>query len=150
MNPCNLGPLIVAIRGTGGVRFLYQHQSCRSDPLAKCPPWPKPSASHVAKGNKDERWWHIPKVRIAGTQASVWREAQRHLQLRYRPLGSVRHIGVNLSRKPEAYSRGADFAGQKEFDQACQGDWTPLGVSVFDRRGNVPFEQDGDATIFPR
>ena len=40
-------------------------------------------------------------------------------------------------------------AAQKEFDRYCRGDWTPLGLSVPERLGNVPFSQMATLEIQP-
>jgi len=40
-------------------------------------------------------------------------------------------------------------AARSEFDQACQSDWTPLGLSVPDRIDDVPFRQMATLEIRP-
>ena len=59
----------------------------------------------------------------------------------------VRHrnfiIGPTLYpwKLPDAAHFATLPAAQKEFDPYCQGDWKPLGLSVPDRLGDVPFNQ---------
>ena len=67
----------------------------------------------------------------------------------------VRHRNFNIGPKiyPWKLVDAKQFsnlpAAQREFDQYCQGDWTPLGLTVRDRLGKVPFQKMATLEIVP-
>ncbi len=67
----------------------------------------------------------------------------------------VRHRYFNIGPKlypwklVDAQPSATLLASRQEFDQACGSDWTPLGLSVADRIGDVPFRQMATLEIHP-
>ena len=104
------------------------------DALIKLGPLPQ-AASRRAFEYVDGIWWDSTK-RVPDNQL-------------------VRHrnfiIGPTLYpwKLPDAAHFATLPAAQKEFDQYCQGDWKPLGLSVPDRLGDVPFNQMATLEIEP-
>jgi hypothetical protein len=104
------------------------------DALLKLGPLP-PAASRRAFDYVDGIWWDSTK-----------RVPDNHL---------VRHrnftIGPRLYpwKLVDAQPSAALIASRKEFDEACQGDWTPLGLNVSDRIGRVPLRTMATLEIRP-
>ena len=104
------------------------------DALIKLGPLPQ-AASRRAFEYIDGIWWDSTK-RVPDNQL-------------------VRHRNFVIGPKlyPWKLVDAAHFASipaaQKEFDQYCQGDWTPLGLNVPERLGNVPFSQMATLEIQP-
>jgi hypothetical protein len=67
----------------------------------------------------------------------------------------VRHRNFDLGPRlypwklSDAVPRATLEPARKEFDQACRGDWTPLGLTVPDRLGDVPFAKMATLEIRP-
>ena len=67
----------------------------------------------------------------------------------------VRHRNFNIGptlypwKLVDAQPSATLVAGRKEFDQACQSDWTPLGLSIPVGLGDVPFSQMVTLEIHP-
>ncbi len=105
-----------------------------NDALGKLGPLPR-DASRRAFEYVDGIWWDSTK-RVPDNQL-------------------VRHRNFNIGptlypwKLVDAQLSDTLVAGRKEFDQACQGDWTPLGLSVPDRLGGVPFRQMATLEIHP-
>ncbi|MEW6444378.1 MAG: DUF4056 domain-containing protein, partial [bacterium] len=104
------------------------------DALVKLGPLPK-DASRRAFAYVDGIWWdstrRVPDNRLV-----------RHRNF---------DIGPKLypwKLKDAQVSEALAAAGQ-EFDEACGGDWTPLGLNVPDRIGDVPFRQLATLEIRP-
>jgi hypothetical protein len=104
------------------------------DALRKLGPLPK-DASRRAFEYVDGIWWDSTK-RVPDNQL-------------------VRHRNFNIGPKlypwklMDAQPSATLTAAAKEFDQYCQGDWTPLGLSVPDGIGGVPFRQMATLEIRP-
>jgi hypothetical protein len=104
------------------------------DALVKLGPLPK-DASVRAFEYVDGIWWDSSK-RVPDNQL-------------------VRHRYFNIGPKLYPWklmdARPSDTlsAAAKEFDQYCQGDWAPLGLSVPDRIGGVPFREMAKLEIVP-
>ena len=104
------------------------------DALLKLGPLPQ-EASRRAFEYIDGIWWDSTK-RVPDNQL-------------------VRHrnftIGPRLYpwKLVDAVSASALAANQKEFDAHCRGDWKPLGLSVPERLGNVPFRRMATVEIEP-
>lgn len=104
------------------------------DALTKLGPLPR-DASRRAFEYVDGIWWDSTK-RVPDNQL-------------------VRHRNFNIGPKlypwklVDALPSATLVASRQEFDQACQSDWTPLGLSVPDRIGNVPFRQMATLEIHP-
>ena len=104
------------------------------DALTKLGPLPQ-EASRRAFEYVDGIWWDSTK-RVPDNQL-------------------VRHRNFNIGPKlypwklVDAQPSDTLVAARKEFDQACQGDWTPLGLSVPDRIGDVPFREMATLEISP-
>ena len=104
------------------------------DALVKLGPLPK-DASRLAFEYVDGIWWDSTK-RVPDNQL-------------------VRHRNFNIGPKlypwklVDAQFSSTLLAAQKEFDQFCQSDWTPLGLSVPDRIGEVPFREMATLEISP-
>jgi len=105
-----------------------------NDALVKLGPLPK-EASRRAFEYVDGIWWDSTK-RVPDNQLV------RH---RYFNIGPILYPWKLVDAQPSA-TLAAD---RKEFDQFCQGDWTPLGLSVPDRLGDVPFRQMATLEIHP-
>jgi hypothetical protein len=104
------------------------------DALVKLGPLPK-DASRLAFEYVDGIWWDSTK-RVPDNQL-------------------VRHRNFNIGPKlypwklMDAQPSATLTAAAKEFDQYCQGEWTPLGLSVPDRIGDVPFREMATLEISP-
>jgi len=67
----------------------------------------------------------------------------------------VRHRYFNMGPKlypwklADAQPSATLVAARKEFDEACGGDWTPLGLNVPNRLGNMPFRKMATLEIRP-
>jgi hypothetical protein len=105
-----------------------------SDALVKLGPLPK-DASRRAFEYVDGIWWDSTK-RVPDNQL-------------------VRHRNFNIGptlypwKLVDAQPSATLLATRAEFDAACKGDWTPLGLSVPDRLGDVPFRQMATLEIRP-
>jgi hypothetical protein len=104
------------------------------DALVKLGPLPK-DASRRAFEYVDGIWWDSTK-RVPDNQL-------------------VRHRNFNIGPKlypwklVDALPSSTLLAAHKEFDQFCHSDWTPLGLSVPDRIGDVPFREMATLEITP-
>jgi hypothetical protein len=105
-----------------------------NDALGKLGPLPK-DASRRAFEYVDGIWWDSTK-RVPDNQLV------RH---RYFNIGPKLYPWKLVDAQPSATL----LATRREFDQACGGDWTPLGLSVPDRLGDVPFRQMATLEIHP-
>jgi hypothetical protein len=105
-----------------------------NDALVKLGPLPK-EASRRAFEYVDGIWWDSTK-RVPDNQL-------------------VRHRNFNIGptlypwKLKDALLSSTLVAAQKEFDQYCHSDWTPLGLSVPDHLGDVPFRQMATLEIRP-
>ena len=105
-----------------------------NDALGKLGPLPK-EASRRAFEYVDGIWWDSTK-RVPDNQL-------------------VRHRNFNIGPKlypwklVDAQLSPALVAAQKEFDQYCRSDWTPLGLTVPDHIDDVPFRQMATLEIRP-
>ena len=105
-----------------------------NDALGKLGPLPK-EASRRAFDYVDGIWWDSTK-RVPDNQL-------------------VRHRNFTIGPKlypwklMDAQPSAALTAAAKEFDQYCQGDWKPLGLSVPDHIGEVPFREMATLEISP-
>jgi hypothetical protein len=104
------------------------------DALTKLGPLPK-DASRRAFEYVDGIWWDSTK-RVPDVQLV------RH---RYFNIGPKLYPWKLVDAQPSATL----VADRKEFDEACHSDWTPLGLSVPDRIGDVPFQQMATLEIRP-
>jgi len=104
------------------------------DALTKLGPLPK-DASRFAFEYVDGIWWDSTK-RVPDNQL-------------------VRHRNFNIGpqlypwKLVDAQQSNALLATSKQYQQVCGGDWTPLGLNVPDRLGNVPFRQMATLEIRP-
>lgn len=104
------------------------------DALTKLGPLPK-EASRFAFEYVDGIWWDSTK-RVPDNQL-------------------VRHRNFNVGPKlypwklVDAQRTNTLLAERKEYEQVCGGDWTPLGLNVPDRIGDVPFRQMATLEIRP-
>ena len=104
------------------------------DALVKLGPLPR-DASRRAFEYVDGIWWDSTK-RVPDNQL-------------------VRHRSFTIGPKVypwkliDAQPSAVLVAARKEFDQACQSDWTPLGLSVPDRIGAVTFRQMATFEVRP-
>jgi hypothetical protein len=104
------------------------------DALVKLGPLPR-DASRRAFEYVDGIWWDSTK-RVPDNQL-------------------VRHRNFNIGPKlypwklVDAQPSASLIGARKEFDQYCQGDWTPLGLTVPDRIGEVPFREMATLEISP-
>jgi hypothetical protein len=104
------------------------------DALVKLGPLPK-DASRRAFEYVDGIWWDSTK-RVPDNQL-------------------VRHRNFNIGPKLypwkliDAQPSATLAAAVQELDQYCQGDWTPLGLSVPDRMGDVQFREMATLEIIP-
>jgi len=105
-----------------------------NDALGKLGPLPK-EASRRAFEYVDGIWWDSTK-RVPDVQLV------RH---RYFNIGPTLYPWKLRDAQPSETL----LATRKEFDAACGGDWTPLGLSVPDRLGDVPFRQMATLEIRP-
>jgi hypothetical protein len=105
-----------------------------NDALGKLGPLPK-EASRRAFEYVDGIWWDSTK-RVPDNQL-------------------VRHRNFNIGptlypwKLKDAQPSATLLAAREEFDAACTGDWTPLGLSVPDHLGDVPFRQMATLEIRP-
>ena len=102
--------------------------------MVKLGPLPK-EASRRAFEYVDGIWWDSTK-RVPDVQLV------RH---RYFNIGPILYPWKLKDAQPSATLAAAI----KEFDQYCQGDWTPLGLSVPDRVGDVQFRDMATLEISP-
>jgi hypothetical protein len=104
------------------------------DALAKLGPLPK-EASRFAFEYVDGIWWDSTK-RVPDNQL-------------------VRHRNFNIGPKlypwklVDAQRSDTLLVSRKEYEQTCGGDWTPLGLNVPDRIGDVPFQRMARLEIHP-
>src|SRR5262249_54272447 len=104
------------------------------DALQKLGPLPQ-EASRRAFQYIDGIWWDSTK-RVPDNQL-------------------VRHRNFNTGPKlypwklADAVDTAALEANRKEFDQYCRADWKPLGLTVADRLGDVPFSRMATLEIEP-
>jgi hypothetical protein len=135
---------LVGIKITGAIvrrhaapsEVAYNQAATRvlNDALGKLGPLPR-DASRRAFEYVDGIWWDSTK-RVPDVQL-------------------VRHRNFNIGptlypwKLKDAQPSAALLATAKEFDAACKGDWTPLGLSVPDRLGDVPFRQMATLEIRP-
>ena len=104
------------------------------DALEKLGPLPR-AATQRAFEYTDGIWWDSTK-RVPDNQL-------------------VRHRNFDIGPKiyPWKLSDAKNFSdlhtAQQEFDQYCQGDWKPLGLTMRDRLGKVPFQKMATLEIVP-
>jgi uncharacterized protein DUF4056 len=104
------------------------------DALVKLGPLPKEASRHAFE-YVDGIWWDSEK-RVPDNQL-------------------VRHRNFNIGPKlypwklVDALPSATLIANRKEFDDACKGDWTPLGLSVPESMGEVPFRDMATLEITP-
>jgi hypothetical protein len=104
------------------------------DALKKLGPLPR-AATRRAFEYTDGIWWDSTK-RVPDNQL-------------------VRHRNFDVGPKiyPWKLSDAKSFsdlhAAQQEFDRYCQGDWKPLGLTVRDRLGKVPFQKMATLEVVP-
>jgi hypothetical protein len=128
----------VIIRRHGGatteVAYNEAVTGLLKDALVKLGPLPQ-EASRRAFQYIDGIWWDSTK-RVPDMQL-------------------VRHRNFDIGPKlypwklMDAVDTAALEANRKEFDQYCRGDWKPLGLSVPDRLGDVPFSRMATLEIEP-
>jgi hypothetical protein len=128
------GTVIRRQEATSELEYNHAVTAVLRDALTKLGPLPQ-AATRRAFELVDGIWWDSTK-RVPDNQL-------------------VRHRNFNIG--PKIYPWKLVDAGQspvlvtarKEFDRYCQGDWTPLGLSVRDRLGKVPFRQMATLEIQP-
>jgi len=104
------------------------------DALEKLGPLPR-AATRRAFEYTDGIWWDSTK-RVPDNQL-------------------VRHRNFDIGPKiyPWKLSDAKSFsdlrAAQQEFDRYCQGDWKPLGLTVRERLGKVPFQKMATLEVVP-
>lgn len=123
-------------RHAAGSEVEYNRAVTRvlNDALVKLGPLPR-DASRRAFEYVDGIWWDSTKL-VPDNQLV------RH---RYFNIGPKLYPWRLVDAQPSATL----VAGRKEFDQACQGDFTPLGLSVPDGLGDLPFDQMATLEIRP-
>lgn len=105
-----------------------------NDALGKLRPLPK-DGSRRAFEYVDGIWWDSSK-RVPDNQLV------RH---RYFNIGPKLYPWKLVDAQPSAEL----VAARQEFDEACGSDWTPLGLSVADRLGNLAFQEMATLEIHP-
>ena len=143
-SPEDLYSNLVGIKITGGIIRRHTDHSeveynravtaALKDALTKLGPLPK-DASRRAFEYIDGIWWDSTK-RVPDNQLV------RH---RYFNIGPKLYPWKLIDAQPSETL----VAARKEFDQVCQSDWTPLGLSVPDRLADVPFRQMATLEVHP-
>ncbi|HVM96912.1 MAG TPA: DUF4056 domain-containing protein [Candidatus Acidoferrales bacterium] len=127
---------VIVRRRAAATELAYNQAVTRvlHEALGKLGPLPK-EASRRAFEYVDGIWWDSNK-RVPDNQL-------------------VRHRNFNIGPKlypwklKDAQPSSALVAEQKEFDQYCQSDWTPLGLGVADGIDDVPFGKLATLEIRP-